>query len=204
MHFNRDMFTGSNLNIDYNKLRNDQLKRAKFNIRENATIKQEENQVQTGRESTKKHAAKDVFIVTISDNAKVAMQKIIHPHDRNAATIRSKVYATDKSRLITVKPAQDNRTCPSLPPLKSNHQKSSWNPIREEFHNNEEDQCVANNNSPTPPAPPPAAPHDLQPRPEQHQHHAPPQEEHPPYDRPLLYIQLDEWTQQQRFAANHT
>ena len=73
------------------------------------------------REGTKKHAAKDVFIVTISDNAKVAMQKIIHPHDRNAATIRSKVYATDKSRLITVKPAQDNRTCPSLPPLKSNH-----------------------------------------------------------------------------------
>ena len=48
MHFNRDMFTGSNLNIDYNKLRNDQLKRAKFNIRENATIKRGENQVQTG------------------------------------------------------------------------------------------------------------------------------------------------------------
>ena len=72
MHFNRDMFTGSNLNIDYNKLRNELLKtRAKFNNKANATIKQEENQVQTGdtfilREGTKKHAAKDVFIVTKS------------------------------------------------------------------------------------------------------------------------------------------
>ena len=149
MHFNRDMFTGSNLNIDYSKLRNDQLKtRAKFNDRANATIKQEENKVQTGdtvilREGTKKHAAKDVFIVTKSDNEKVAMQKIIHPHDKNEATIRSKVYATDKSRLITVKPAQVKQTCPSPPPLKSNHQQSSWNPIREEFYDNKEDQCVA-------------------------------------------------------------
>ena len=208
MHFNRDMFTGSNLNIDYSKLRNDQLKtRAKFNDRANATIKQEENKVQTGdtvilREGTKKHAAKDVFIVTKSDNEKVAMQKIIHPHDKNEATIRSKVYATDKSRLITVKPAQVKQTCPSPPPLKSNHQQSSWNPIREEFYANEEDKCVATNHPPATTAPPPAAPHDLQPRPEQHQQHAPPQEEHPPYDRPLLYIQLDEWAQQQRFAAN--
>ena len=38
------------------------------------------------REGTKKHAAKDVFIVTISDNAKVAMQKIIHPQSEAKST----------------------------------------------------------------------------------------------------------------------
>ena len=85
----------------------------------------------------------------------------------------------------------------------------NWNiilvyPIRDEFYDDSnEDQCVATNHSPAPPAPPPAPQHALQPiMPEQHQQHAPPQEEHPPHDRPLLYIQLDKWTQQQRFATS--
>ena len=50
-----------------------------------------------------KHKAKDIFLVTASQNDKVKIQKLIHSNSEKPS-LRSKSYVTDKSRLHVTRP----------------------------------------------------------------------------------------------------
>ena len=206
IHFNRDMFQGTNLNLNYEELRQDQLNTRKMqNDRNNANKPSVPNKVSIGdaviiRDEQKKHSAKDIYIITDKGEESVSMQKIIHPHDNQSANIRSKVYKTDYTRVETVKSSQFK-----LPPLKTHAKKNSetktiWNPIQSSFYADSDEDDSATKiiqpnrqqfNQPIIPAPPPLPRINIQ------------QDNviNLPQRRPQMYLELEDWAQRQRFAA---
>ena len=207
IHFNRDMFQGTNLNLNYDELRRDQLENRKVqNEKLNAQKEKIPNNVNIGdtvivRNESNKHAAKDIYIITDKEKQSVSMQKIIHPHDKEAISIRSKVYQTDYSRVKTVKSSQLQHSCQRT--TDTTIKKPNWNPIQAKFYeDSDEDEGVTkfntnlnqpqmqiqidNNDIPEPPPLPQAQP--------QHVIYAPVRQQ-------ALYADLEDWTQRQRFAA---
>ena len=105
MHFNRDMNTGQNLNLDYDALRRDQIKtRQDQNNKHNEAIeKRKEDKLAPGdtvvvNHQYDKHKARDIFLISDANNKQVKMQKIIHPHTQEPK-LRSKVYTTSIERV---------------------------------------------------------------------------------------------------------
>ena len=149
IHFNRDMNTGQNMNLDYEKIRLDQLKiRRDHNDKHNSRITQQQtHKPQPGdivvvKTKEDKHKAKDVFLVSDVEQDKVSIQKIIHPHSKEA-NIRSKQYSTKVDRVcVTNKfhkipvPVETNsitrKKCQSI---------NQWNPIREIDHEEDDDDA---------------------------------------------------------------
>ena len=121
IHFNRDMYTGSNLNLDYEKIRSDQLNtRNKHNAKYNEKLPSSTQKppapgdVVIIKNKTDKHKANDVFLVSSTSKDKIGIQKIIHPHTEDS-NLRSKVYYTKPSYLHV---AKRHHQLPS-PPLTS-------------------------------------------------------------------------------------
>ena len=141
IHFNRDMFTGKNLNLDYSKIKKEQLEvRNKQNDINNRKIpEQVHNDPKPGdmvliRGKYDKHKANDVFIVSDRNEEKVTIQKVIHSHT-NKANIRSKQYVTDKDRIYVT-----NQFLPQQPKQQTMPKKINfWNPIRSDSDNEEND-----------------------------------------------------------------
>ena len=146
IHFNRDMYTGQNLNLDYKKIREDQIKtRDEGNQRHNSSIKQitksdpKPGDIVVTTNKVGKHKARDIFLVADSTKDKVTVQKIIHPHS-SKPSLRSKQYITDKDRLFVTRNLATYNT-PTIKP-KITKPTSSWNPIRTISRDDDDDDNV--------------------------------------------------------------
>ena len=144
MLFNRDMYTGQNLNLNYQEIRKDQIDtrntaNKKFNekIKQMPTSTPKPGDLVTTQLKPDKHKARDIFMVSKCENDKVTIQKVIHPHTSNPM-IRSKQYETSIDRIqVTrnfLKP--NNKTEKNKPVI------SQWNPIRKIEHDEEDDENI--------------------------------------------------------------
>ena len=127
------MYTGQNLNIDYTKLRNEQINdRNKQNQRHNDNIKKYDKHTPSVGdvviipEQHNKHKSRDNFIVTKVKDEHVSMQKIIHPFDRQNTNITSKTYQTKLDRPTVIRRANNPITETEL----KKKETKQWNPIR--------------------------------------------------------------------------
>ena len=145
IHFNRDMHTGQNLNLDYSKIRQDQVAdRMKQNEIHNSKVKKQENNPLPGdivivHKKQDKHKANDVFMVANRQDSNIELQKIIHPHS-DQANIRQKQYLTSIDKVFVTKkfdfkpPAQSQQ--------KQIVKKNVWNPIRTVDPNEEDGDFI--------------------------------------------------------------
>lgn len=149
MHFNRDMNTGSNLNLDYSKIREDQLKvRHLHNVKHNEKVfthtssSPSPGDIVAVKTQTDKHKARDTFVVTATKDDKVNMRKIIHPFTSAETNIRSKVYSTNKHYVFVTKKNVPEK---ALPNKKVNCQ--TWNPIRIDEYMKDPTEYISQDNS---------------------------------------------------------
>ena len=146
IYFNRDLKSGDNLNLDYQKLKDQQTAiRDYHNIKHNVKVKLPLiNSPKTGdivtvkTQKCDKHRAKDIYMVTSENNDNVKIQRVIHSFS-NAPSVRSKIYTTTKDRLYTVKNNLHYNLRPRKPILKTS---TEWNPIREYQDSDDEDLHV--------------------------------------------------------------
>lgn len=151
IHFNRDMHSGQNLNLNYDEIRQEQLDtRSKANEKHNAKVTKQTIIPNTGdivtiQQKNDKHIAKHPFIVTDAKDDKIKVQKVINPfrgeHTESGPKLRTKQYTTDPYR-TTVIFRNSNRT--------TKHQKTTprkkptqWNPIRINEYLNDDDDEIA-------------------------------------------------------------
>lgn len=143
IHFNRDQNTGQNLNLDYAKIRDDQItERNKQNEHHNSKIKKDTGNnplpgdIVVVHKKQDKHKANDVFLVANRLDEKIQLQKIIHPHS-NQPNIRQKQYLTSIDRVFVAKDLSFK------PPVQSQMKQvkkiNNWNPIRSIDPNEEDD-----------------------------------------------------------------
>lgn len=154
IHFNRDMNTGDNLNLDYSKIRADQLnKRQQANEKHNISVKPspvhqnpQQGDIVIVNRKQDKHKANDVFLVTKTHQDQVKMQKILHPHSSQPKlrnydynTTSDRVMVARKSAFPTHQPYQSSfkSSVESVTPSKS----PLWNPFRRiDEHDSDDDQ----------------------------------------------------------------
>ena len=143
IYFNRDINTGDNLNLNFEKLKSQQLvNRTLHNEKHNSSVKHDFSNPKPGDIvipkdwKPDKHKAKDLFIVTASQNDKIKIQKIIHSYSEKPC-LRSKSYTTDKSRLYVTR-SQDNFTRKAKEKAKSST--PLWNPIQDLHNISSEDE----------------------------------------------------------------
>ena len=223
IYFNRDINTGENLNLDYDSLKTQQKQnREMHNKRHNDSLKvvnqidpQPGDIVITNTSKPDKHKAKDIFLVTASQNDKVKIQKLIHSNADNP-TLRSKSYVTDKSRLHVTRPHY-------IRPKKSVQHTSvtPWNPIQDPHDISSEEEyyvvppirVTATSSAVTSPSPSVAAV-SISPPTATNSSEMPLQQITSPTSlysslqntpnstqRPEVYQQLDQWLQDQRQHA---
>ena len=190
MQFNRDMNTGTNLNLDYDKLRKEQISnRTKHNDRHNEEIQVKKDKTFNPQPhkgdlvsipiKNDKHVAKDLYIVSDAIEDKVHLKKIIHSHDKQNINFRSKTYITDQDRVYVVKKNNQPNYLPNTYDQKEMEQpilkkKSNWNPIQQQFYQDQDEDKSANmrtytenipaeNNIPEPVLPEPILPEPILP-----------------------------------------
>ena len=130
IHFNRDSYNGRNLNLNYDSLKDQQLSnRNMHNERHNKGLPNQSinnplpgDIVVTTNPKSDKHRAKDLFLVTDSNNDKVNIQKLIHPFSQSPS-LRSKQYVTEKTRI------QVTRSCNRVVHKPSPKHQPEWNPV---------------------------------------------------------------------------
>jgi hypothetical protein len=136
IHFARDQTTQVNLNLDDIQLRDSQLAGRKLdtNTKPVSLIKQGDTVVTT--EKGQKHMARDVFLVTHTDEHKVSMQKIGNPFTKNI-TLRSKVHTTT-SHLLRPIYSPKHLTIPiSAEPQRDDQvpkQRLAWSPFNPQYY----------------------------------------------------------------------
>ena len=159
LHTARDITTGENLNLDDQKLRQNQLQaREDKNAKTRTSVKD----VQVGDtvialNKQDKHKAKDMFIVMAKEGNKVEVQKVLHPLVGGKGKIMSKVYKTDEKRLKTIhrQYLKEENTAThedeihqsdneSKKPIKI---KIKWNPVNKDFFLNSSDSDEDDDNA---------------------------------------------------------
>ena len=105
IYFNRDMHTGQNLNLDDEKIRAQQKQdREKQNEKHNHKIphtyqtKPNKGDIIVLPQENDKHKARPSYLVTSTEDDKMKIQRIIHPHSSEPTKLMSKVYQTSKER----------------------------------------------------------------------------------------------------------
>lgn len=141
LQFNRDMHTGQNMNIDYEKVSKDQkqsreIVNDKHNKNVTPTANPHPGDTVIVKSKNDKHKAKDVFLVTDVKEEKVLMHKILHPYSQHQK-IRAQQYVTDPQRLIVTR--KNHHFLPQQPKQEQKVNKSSWNPIRSPDQSDDED-----------------------------------------------------------------
>ena len=153
LHTARDLNNGSNLRLDDQNLRNDQVKKRKSeNAKTKETAVEEINVGDTVlvHNRKEKHKARDIFIVTAKKDDKIKVQKVLHPFSEGSGKFMSKVYTTDQKRLKTIhRPSavdddainykddeveRGNRQLQEK--VKQNN--SDWNPVNKRFYQDED------------------------------------------------------------------
>ena len=145
MHFNRDNHTGDNLNLDYQKIREEQIeKRDKHNEKHNMKVPDSVTTPSQGdiviiKNKPNKHIARDVFVVAdvMEKEEKVKVQKILNPHSVNPK-LRAKQYVTSMDRVYTTKPAFRNHNFPITTSLPEKSKPSVLKPLKS--HDNSDDE----------------------------------------------------------------
>lgn len=190
IHFNRDMHTGTSLNLNYEKIRREQIEtRNLANQKHNSSlpiqIKQnpQPGDIVTAADKYEKHKAKNIYMVAETNDQKVTIQKILHPHSKNP-TIRAKQYITTNDRIHVTKSFQ-NRNVISKSEKKQS--KPIWNPVREIPRDDDDDDVFMSN--------------DEKNHQKQYQAFIRPQTTE--NIRPQLYQSLDKEIENQRIQASH-
>ena len=104
IHTARDLFTGENLKLSDQDLREEQVKARTKSTEKTATPI---SPILTGdtvvvKNSNDKHKARDMFIVTAKDGDKVKAQKVLHPLSDGNAKFMVKEYHSNQKHLKTV------------------------------------------------------------------------------------------------------
>ena len=206
IYFNRDINNGNNLNLDYSLLKEQQhTNRDMHNQRHNKSLPlndfenpQPGDLVVTKSNKIDKHKAKDIFMVSASQNDKVKIQRVLHTHT-NQPSLRNQMYVTDRSRLhvtrSTTRPYKKKATV---------HTKL-WSPTQDQPDTSSDDDYhvvppvrVAVNTAPASPMQPLRQSSPIQPL-------SPPSTSSTPSpsdrSRPQVYQQLDQWITNQRVHA---
>ena len=95
IHFNRDMFTGENLNLDYEQIRSDQVKsREESNARHNIKVQENQIPVKTGDvvvvpSLINKHKARDTYIIICTVHSGPQSDSIFSALDRGIRKVSS-------------------------------------------------------------------------------------------------------------------
>ena len=142
IHFNRCQNTGEGLNLNYGLIRSEQLKvRNLHNERHNDKLQPQKStpvpkpgDIVLTKAKPDKHKAKDLYVVTSTDDSKVSFQKILRPYS-NQAQLRSHVYTTEKNQLFVAKPSQTV----ALPPLKTDFVTSAPKQVSPAFSDDSDD-----------------------------------------------------------------
>ena len=137
IHSARDQNTGTNMNLNDESLRENQLEKRKDKV---TNMKTEEVIVgDTVRiaNKTDKHKASEMFIVTAKENNDVEVQKILHPLQKTPAKLMSKIYKTNQKHLVTVHRPEFPKEVDLDEPEVCNEVKvemKRWNPINQHFY----------------------------------------------------------------------
>ena len=152
IHFNRDMNTGTNLNLDYAKLRSSQISnRNLHNTTYNNKLptitkpKPQQGDIVFVPSLKDKHKARDSFLVTEVKDESISMQKIIHSYSETDTNIRSKTYTTKPDRVAVLRSQMTYKGhhVPVSTPTKEKTP-AKWNPIRiDEYRGIDEENCVS-------------------------------------------------------------
>ena len=143
IHHNRDMNTGTNLNLNYENIKKDQIHtRNTANQRHNISISNKEQSPKPGdivvtTNKPNKHKAKDVFMVAKTDNKQVTIQRIVNPHSN--PKLRAKQYTTTTDRIHVTNAFHKNTKTQQSSTKK---QTNNWNPIREIEREENDDICA--------------------------------------------------------------
>ena len=145
IHFNRDMNTGQNLNLNYNEIREDQLKtrkaaNEKHNVKVSAKCQQKQ-QPQPGdivviNKNKDKHKANDVYVVTAADKEDVKVQKILHPHSQQP-TLRNQQYITSADRVFVTRRTMQLKQTEQKPQTKP-----AWTPFRSPTSESDDEDVI--------------------------------------------------------------
>ena len=133
IYFNRDLNTGESLNLDYQKLKLHQKSiRDSHNEKHNSSLPQptllkpkQGDFVIPITAKNDKHKAKDIYIVTASEDNKIKIQKMLHSHSEQP-TLRSKTYTTDRDRCYVTR-ANNKQPILQGPAKPAN----TWNPLKD-------------------------------------------------------------------------
>ena len=193
--FNRDGTTGEKLDLDYDKLKKDQIdNRNLHNQRHNSKIKtptETKPQPIPGdivipiTQKHDKHKARDMFFVTSSEDNTVKMQKIIHSHS-TGSNIRQKVYTTASHRV------QITRQTNVPTKLKKSSSTTKWSPYQNHTDSSDEENYQL----------PPISLSSQTSKPSVN-NMVPNTQDTSSLNRPQLYQQLDNWISIQRQQAAH-
>jgi hypothetical protein len=141
IHFSRSQTTSENLHLDDQQLRTSQIGARHLSVQTpQTTLKQGDSVVL--KEKPNKHASRDVFLVTDTNNQEVHMQKIANPLS-STPNIRPKVYVTQQKLLHPVhKPTILKHTkIKETIQLTSHHTpEQEWSPFNRHFYTQHEDQ----------------------------------------------------------------
>ena len=146
IYFNRDLKSGDNLNLNYQKIKDQQTASREYhNIKHNDKVKlpiitplKTGDIVTVKTHKHDKHKAKDIYMVTSENKDNVKIQRVIHSFNSNPS-IRSKTYTTSRDRLHVVKSNLQYNLRPRKNILKTS---TEWNPIREYQDSDDEDNYV--------------------------------------------------------------
>ena len=186
IHFNRDMNTGANLNLNYEEIRKDQIQtRNKANDKHNMSVSSKQQNPKPGdivvsTNKQNKHKAKDVFMVAKADDKQITIQKILNPH--SDPKIRAKQYTTTNERIYVTNAFHKKNTVQKVKQKQTNN----WNPIREMQRDEDNIECATFEH--------------VENHQKEYQSFIRPQ--NIPNERPLLYQHLDRTSNNQRSQAH--
>ena len=154
MHTSRDMFSGENLFLSDQDLRQQQLDtRAKNKpVSNSAPEKVEAGDTVTPLVKQPKHTAREMFLVTKVSGENISAQKILHPLSKRPTKLMSKIYNTQTKRLkvvhrpnkmdptiktkplsTTVKPSGPSQ--PADPSKRTDTPSRPWSLVNDAFYN---------------------------------------------------------------------
>ena len=139
----RDQNTGSNLSLNDEQLRVNQLVKRKDKITPESTHAVEVGDTVKVRNCHDKHKANDMYVVTCKrQNNKVGVQKLLHPLSKDKGKIMSKIYETTQKHLVTLhRPSfprhDDIHTEEKERKEKIRATTIQWKPIDQRFYNDD-------------------------------------------------------------------
>ena len=153
IHTARDLNSGSNLTLNDDSLRKNQLTKRETQNKLTAPKAHKTEEIKIGDvvspiSKQDKHRARDIFLVTGTDHEKVQAQKILHPLT-DKKKLMSKTYNTDAKRLLVVH--DSNNIPPDEPKVIQPVENISYSPISSKFWDGDDDDGNSDDEENNPP-----------------------------------------------------